>query len=78
MWCPPNDLEVTGLIPSVGAFLRNLQETPKFNGTTEDGSFGRLVNDSTYPKVQCFEEEGLPSLYFVALCDILPLVRRYR
>ncbi|KAH3739331.1 hypothetical protein DPMN_045983 [Dreissena polymorpha] len=30
MWCPPNDLEVTGLIPSVGAFLRNLQETPKY------------------------------------------------
>ncbi|KAH3858233.1 hypothetical protein DPMN_100853 [Dreissena polymorpha] len=44
------------------------------DGTTEDGSFGRLVNDSSHPncKVQCFEEEGLPSLYFVALRDILP------
>ncbi|KAH3835282.1 hypothetical protein DPMN_108631 [Dreissena polymorpha] len=50
-----------------------------FDGTTEDGSFGRLVNDSTHCicKVQCFEEEGLSSLYLIALRDILPLVRCY-
>ncbi|KAH3696561.1 hypothetical protein DPMN_084037 [Dreissena polymorpha] len=56
------------------------QDEKRFDGTTEDGSFRRLVNDSTHPncKVQCFEEEGLPSLYFVALRDILLLVRRYR
>ncbi|KAH3805726.1 hypothetical protein DPMN_134033 [Dreissena polymorpha] len=59
---------------------RALAQKSRFDGTTENGSFGRLVNDSTHGicKVQCFEEEGLSSLYFVALRDILPLVRCYK
>lgn len=47
----------------------------RLDGSEEDGSYGRLINDSReHPtcKVKVIEEDGVPGLYFYALRDIQP------
>ncbi|KAH3874388.1 hypothetical protein DPMN_037630 [Dreissena polymorpha] len=62
----------------VGRWLRD-RDVPGSNpALTTEISLSKKFIPHLLLSTQCFEEEGLPSLYVVALRDILPLDRRYR